>query len=514
MLPWCIAAIAALGYFAGRANPVFARGELGTFLVGLAGFAFILGVLVLAALPVSIELQERTLLLFFSQPEDRLRLWTEKIRAAAIAVAGLGVVHGLASAATGQLTWSEAGIYSLFVITAIASVGFYTLAIRSIMVGIVLAVGMPFAIAGIFCLITYLVFGRILGMQIEFSESLTVVLELAGWAIYSACLFWLSRRQFMELELRDGPVSVAAEIPAAFVPRKLSALIRPRPAGATANLIRKEICLQRPIFLVSAVFVACWLVTLLLMIVRPAWQKDLVAVLHALTGMQIVLMVFLTGCVSLGDDKALGTTAWHLTLPISALRQWLIKLLVAGGTLIATAVMLPILLAGLSLFEAKVGLLAMRAHAVPGFLTVGGLVFLVGFWAASMSNNTVRAALGTIVAIPLFGLSIMLAYVLAERSSGIGTLTGAPDFSSPTMNIITTLAIAGLVTLGLVQSYREFRRVDSRRLARLGNCGILIVAIFGLTFWRTYTFALDVMRELGPVNVPTFKSSTRPAVHK
>ena len=66
--PWCIAALSGAGQLAALANPVFAKGEFDSFLIGLAGVAFVVGVLVLSALPMGAELHDRTLALLLSQP--------------------------------------------------------------------------------------------------------------------------------------------------------------------------------------------------------------------------------------------------------------------------------------------------------------------------------------------------------------------------------------------------------------------------------------------------------------
>src|SRR6266487_829903 len=50
LLAWCVAALAAAGYLVAPTQPLFAKGEFGSFLIGLAGIAFVAGCLLLAAL--------------------------------------------------------------------------------------------------------------------------------------------------------------------------------------------------------------------------------------------------------------------------------------------------------------------------------------------------------------------------------------------------------------------------------------------------------------------------------
>ena len=122
-LPWCVAALAAAGHLVAWTNPVFAHGEFGSFLIGLAGVVFVVGVLALAALPIGFELHDRTLTLLLSQPAQRTRLWRGKILAATLSIFALALVHGLASAVTGHLRLPEAILFMAFVVTAISSVG-------------------------------------------------------------------------------------------------------------------------------------------------------------------------------------------------------------------------------------------------------------------------------------------------------------------------------------------------------------------------------------------------------
>jgi ABC-type transport system involved in multi-copper enzyme maturation permease subunit len=120
VLPWSVAALGATGHLAGLANSSFANGAFGSFLIGLAGVAFVVGVLVLAAMPIAIELEARTLALLFTQPMDRLRLWKDKLLAAALAIVALGIVHGFASGVTGHghLSLPLIVLYAAFALAA------------------------------------------------------------------------------------------------------------------------------------------------------------------------------------------------------------------------------------------------------------------------------------------------------------------------------------------------------------------------------------------------------------
>ena len=510
LLPWGIAAIGACGHFVALCNPVFANGAFGNLLTGLAGTAFVVGVLVLAAMPMGVELHERTLSLLLSQPTERVRLWKEKLFAASLMIALLSVIHGIASVVSGQLNLMSALLFAGFAIAAVCSVGYYTLSTRSVLIGITCAVGMPYAIV----LSTYLIVRYVFGLELDseppkvgapgeglyLSDQMALVLILVAGAAYSAFFLRLSCRQFANLELRDAPVSRAAEVPTALVPRWLSNLFRARPTGVILNLIRKEVCLHKPVFLVSAIFAAVWLLTLLLMLLRPVWNDNCIATLHGLTGAQIVLMAILIGCVSLGDDKALGTTAWHLTLPLSAGRQWLIKLFVAVATLVAMAIILPILLATLALVKAQVGLLAFRDGAV--WAIPFALVFVLSFWSASMVTSTVRAALTCVASLVALGGCIFLgtavpASFFGPSSNYVGLQSGLlarisahyqlpPDYFAKHHGVIgyaVLLASLVFVSLALVQSFKQFRRLQTGLSVKVKCAVVLALVAVGGSFW-------------------------------
>jgi hypothetical protein len=377
----------------------------------------------------------------------------------------------------GRLNPTLAALSAAFAITAVCSVGYHILATRSILLGMASAVGLPYALV----LTTYLILHFAFEFDPQLSAREAVTLAVVASMAYSVFSLWLSRRQFLKLELRDTVSSRAAEVPAALVPKGLSALFRSRPIGAIPNLVRKEVCLHKPIFLVSAVLSAVWLLTLLFMLLRPAWHDNCVAVFNGLTGTQVVLMLILGGCVALGDDKALGTGAWHLTLPVSTHQQWLVKLLTAFGTTFAMAVILPTLLATLTLFEAKVGLLAVHPNDLLTSALQFAAVFVISFWSASMSANTVRGAITGILAfagiVVLAGLGASLSKLLLPwpLQSGLVATVLAP------YSVLLVSVTAAFVALH--QSYLMFRHGQAPRSRRIKYAILLAMLIVLGSFW-------------------------------
>ena len=102
LLPWMVATVAAVGHLVARPDSPYFHGEFGAAVAGLAGFAFVAGVLVLAAGPMGSELHERTLGMLLSQPMERTRLWKEKVFAASAMILLLAMAHGLATIVMGR----------------------------------------------------------------------------------------------------------------------------------------------------------------------------------------------------------------------------------------------------------------------------------------------------------------------------------------------------------------------------------------------------------------------------
>jgi polyhydroxybutyrate depolymerase len=196
-------------------------------------------------------------------------------------------------------------------------------------------------------------------------------------------------------------------------------LLRCRPTGAVLNLIRKELRLLWPVWLISflsLVYLTC-LTLFRFMLLRESAGPNLEGVQLVLYTPVILfppLMAILAGSISLWQEKSSGTQTWHMTLPVSSRRQWLTKLVTAVFTGLVCAVFLPVLVMvalgfifgtpfmfvdqamgeliifGGSIFGLPVMLLD---HTIPGLLLTALVLTLSSFWCACAVNGTVRAAL-------------------------------------------------------------------------------------------------------------------------
>lgn len=365
--PWLVAAIASslLPLQSWFDNP-FGDNFALTFLFGAAPFAFVASVVLLGALSFGTEFQHGTLQFLLSQPLRRRQMWTEKLLTMGLAVVTLAIVYGLMLLMAKQLTpwWKPLApetasltlvqtlwLGTAFTLAAVGSAGFWTLIARSTLGGIAFS----FAAMSLGTLAVDSVLERSFEATLLSDGWLRLTSLMVAGATYSGVFLWLGWRKFAQMEIRDVTMSKSLSLPEWVTFRKLAMLLRCQPTGSLRNLLRKEVCLQKPILTIAAVFVVCWLVTLGLFALQPARTELWNGILNGLTVVHVTIVVLLAGCVSLGEERALGLAAWHLTQPVSVRRQWFVKLAVSAGVLVIVGVVLPWLLSWMVSSKAKVG---------------------------------------------------------------------------------------------------------------------------------------------------------------
>src|SRR5262249_4138043 len=151
--------------------------------------------------------------------------------------------------------------------------------------------------------------------------------------LYAGVFVWLGWRKFATMEFRDASLDSSVSIAVPQSHERRFSLLRCRPTGNFANLVRKDIRLQKPIFLIGVASAACLFVAIAAVAFPRKRVEIFTVVFGGLTVIHILLVSLLTGSISLGEEKALGLAAWHMTLPASAQRQWFVKILVAAATI-------------------------------------------------------------------------------------------------------------------------------------------------------------------------------------
>ena len=426
LLPWGIAMVAALlfptidtltrypysnnGYFGGLPLEWFG---------GLIRLSLFVGCMALAAIPFGIEFQHRTFALILVQPVERLRLWKAKMASPAVAFVAVGLAYVVGECfaclylPSSSPSWSAGDVClpMFFLFGILCSSAYWTLLSRSIIGGMVLPLA---AQVGLAVLIGYLVSWRTGDVFPTASLQLFVALGI-GALVYCSLFAYLGWRKFARMECREALLgsSVFEAAPAG----RESAPLQPIPSsGPWRGLLRKELRLQRTVFLLASFFAVCWFAALGLERLRPAWKDQFEAVHILLLVIYLPLGWLLAGCISLGEEKSLGTWGWHLTLPVSAWRQWAMKLAIALAVMSVAGLALP----GLAWFAAQ-GFKIDR----PGrwFLEASPVVLLavygaiLSFWAVTMLGNVIRAVLASLMAVGVLFLGGMLMVEIGGRTS-------------------------------------------------------------------------------------------------
>ena len=174
--------------------------------------------------------------------------------------------------------------------------------------------------------------------------------------------------------------------------------------------------------------------------------------------------------LSLGEERALGTHAWHMTLPVSAIRQWLIKLGMAMFTSLICAWALPVavvLVVGYARGTPFIHLQDVTSY-VTSYLFALLLLTAVSFWCACAVKGTWPAvawlfpAEGAVLFAIAFGN-----WVAQQLAQNTGTLRDVvvsslhldpAAFLGIPVSILATFCLIVPATLfAVIQSYRMFR---------------------------------------------------------
>jgi hypothetical protein len=383
---------------------------------------------------------------------------------------------------------AETCLSAIFLLATACSAGFWTLIARTTIGGAVLSVTSEF-LTGLACL---LVWSRIYAEDPDihrprFMGSLVIVSMF-----YCGLFVWLGWRKFARLQVRDSAGGETLLPSIGFLYRRewLPNCLRCRPRQNLLNIIRKEFRLQKPLLMLACVFCICWLAAYALQLLQPnnvyANLKDI------LTCFYVAATLLLAGCISLGDEKMLGLTTWNLALPVSIRTQWFIKLVVAAITGATLGFLLPLLLYFIPAIASGTELLTESGpDAAKAIAMVSGCLFILGFWAATLLTNTVRAALSAVAVLIVLPFCLFLGGWLDERfdllriaflpaiSWLIMPLSNASQGLKPS-NTAVLLGSLLVLALVLLQSFGQFRRIQiptatlvKAPLALVGVCLVL-----------------------------------------
>jgi ABC-type transport system involved in multi-copper enzyme maturation permease subunit len=493
-----------------------------------------LGIPMLATLAIGNEFQHRTLSLLLTQPISRAKIWGEKMSVASVAVLLPALVLTYSWRSELQQHpkfWLFTGVY---LIATVPSATFWTLFARSTIGG--------FLLNGFFPYLAILVYREEIFGGPSPARSI-IHLWTVGFAAlcYAGVMLWLGARKLARFQQAGGMAGDNLLMAGSgLMPEALTGLFRSRPSGPLLNLVRKELRLLRPVWLMSLlglVYLTCLTVFRFLLLRDSAAPnpEGLQLVLYTPVILFTPLIAILAGSLSLWEERTLGTQSWHMTLPVSARRQWLIKLTVAIFTGLVCAVLLPVTvmvalglpfgtpfmfvdqaMEGLTIAGGSIfGLSFMSVdHAIPGLLLTALLLTVASLWCASAVKGAVRTALwyvpaiGAVVLAGRSGLWIApkLVDLVVSRfdpftdfrfTNALSNIqlfaTGAPLILFVLLLLVPTLLLA------VVQSYRLFRtQLQASALSLIRNLLPVAIVAFLCTFslMAFYAFVAHAKQEM------------------
>lgn len=391
--PWCAVALA------GILPLVYPMGW--TALILLIGF-FVLPVM--ATLSLGDEFQHRTLSLLLSQPIGRMKIWGEKLIVTVVAVGSALLLFSLAVRATAfhldrqELTFAVAWIAAIT-----ASATFWTLFTRSSVGGIALNIAVQ---SILIIMIPWASLAERLRAHGYLSPVNAIVFPTLAITGYAGVMLWLGARSLSRFQPTGGMggddlLTAGPNV----LPGVWTEWLRCRPSGALLNLIRKELHLLRPLWLISLLAAVGWAcLTLFGVLYEHGYSRNFETAVVSVGVVSTLMIAILAGSLSLGEEKTSGTHAWHLTLPASARLQWCVKLSVALFAGFVGAGLLPMLTVGS--FNLRSSRMLGDVHFGTGWLLAVVLLTFAAFCCACAVDGTVSAVLWVIpVTVVLSGAS-------------------------------------------------------------------------------------------------------------
>jgi hypothetical protein len=280
----------------------------------------------------------------------------------------------------------------------------------------------------------------------------------ASQSIYGLICAILGFLTFLKLEDRGSFTAEAATVTLGSLTDKIGG------SGAASNLLKKELRLHQPVFLMAFVVLAFWAALMIVKWMRPTFPVEYLAIPAVIL---VVAVPALAGIITVAEERHLGLHDWHLTLPQSARRQWIIKLGAGFLVNLLVGLTLAILLIAVSqsAFETT---LAAKSDIIVWFV-LNVWIYSAASYASSFSPSSLRA---------LFSTGIILCVML-----GIWSLPYViPMLRQPGLRELVYLIIANLCFFWIAGVY-NFRRTLSpisallRQSIWIGLIALLLVRI-------------------------------------
>ncbi|NBV25490.1 MAG: hypothetical protein EBS05_26720, partial [Proteobacteria bacterium] len=393
-----------------------------------SGFIFACGVLG----PVSVghEFAHGTLGTLLALPIPRSQIWREKLMVTGTALVSLSVL--LVGLIQGTERWSliigrepslDPGTLVLFcaVVLMIPILGFctgpaLTLITRNSLGGGALTVCIPLLlqIGGV---VVFAGIRKLSGADefpVEIEGKMLMSYALGVGTVYSVLVYrsgwqWFERPEDAPLNHRELalPASLAQRLSG------WTSYLLPARRGVMTSLLRKELRLQQPAFLVAAFFLAFWLTSGVLKFIYPPLDASLLLMPAIFLCLAVPVTV---GIVSTAEERSLGIHEWLLTLPVSARRQWWIKVLVAISVNAVLGLALPVALALVARgLDTEIYPVKSFREDYEALLACNTIILFAALYASTGARNGLSAVVGTVALVIIGPLTICVTSWILNR---------------------------------------------------------------------------------------------------
>ena len=437
-------------------------------LYDFSDLAYVLGAIVLGGLAMGHEYSNGTLDALLVTPVPRWRIWLSKMAVLALML----VTLELFSAWMGSLGRGGPGdpdlrlaLNVLPVLAALFVAPWLTMLARGALGGAVFTICLTGMLLGAGDWIAIARYG--LAADLTRFRLAFMWWSAAGLSLTGLVMGWRTFRR-LESSGRNAEIS--------FWPSAGRARAASRRVSPLRQLIVKELHLQHMTWVLTAIYIACY-VTGVAATRRNGRGAD---VAMAVLTLFPLLIAPLIGALACAEERQLGTHEWQRLLPVSSLRQWIVK---AGTALALTgllAVGLPVALTWLMPFEPARGFdfhRALRQTPFPWAFAFTTLALFI----SSATGSTMRTLMLTIPA-----LAALLAFVL-QVALPLAWATSRPNrrlvYPNGLVNpdAIWTVVLVSLMLLVLRFALANYRTSD-RGVLRVGAQVLCTAAAIATSF--------------------------------
>jgi len=208
------------------------------------------------------------------------------------------------------------------------------------------------------------------------------------------------------------------------------------------------------------------------------WRSALDAIGSALFVLQLALVPLLGGALVFTEETQIGNRAWQLCQPMRSLHQCLLKFATGLGVSFLIGLLIPVAVAYASVRTGEMVGPGFERGAISQAVTLHLLLFSVAAWCATWSRTTVTTVMKTFLAILGFNLiTTHLALVVDVRlSSMFGYQHSVYNFVEQDWRITAGM----LILLATAATLFNFRSADMPTRRWLGQGAVFAVSEFML----------------------------------